>query len=108
MLSDILLFSSMVNLTFCETEKCTDFANFLLSGMNQMVDPCENFYEFVCGSWSTTCPVSESRPFCNIDTEIDDRIQKILRDILEAVPNQNESKALSLEKEWYKACTDQV
>ena len=47
--------------------------------MNQMVDPCENFYEFVCGSFSTSCPVSDSLPFCNIDTEIDDRIKNILR-----------------------------
>ena len=39
------------NREYCMTPECVKSAGFLLESMDLSVDPCEDFYDFVCGSW---------------------------------------------------------
>lgn len=33
-----------------------------MRGVNESVDPCENFYEFACGSWKKNHPIPPYTP----------------------------------------------
>ena len=35
----------------CTTRQCAETAAFILQGLNESVDPCEDFYQFSCGNW---------------------------------------------------------
>ena len=35
----------------CTTRQCAETATLLFQGLNESVDPCEDFYQFVCGNW---------------------------------------------------------
>lgn len=36
----------------CLSASCIQLASLVLSGMNQSVDPCTDFYNFSCGMWA--------------------------------------------------------
>ena len=35
----------------CTTRQCAETATRILRGLNESVDPCEDFYQFACGNW---------------------------------------------------------
>lgn len=39
-----------------------DLANYVLSAMNQTINPCDDFYDYSCGTWISTfvLPPSDS------------------------------------------------
>jgi len=37
----------------CLTEECQEISKKLLSDMDTLANPCENFYQFTCGNWNT-------------------------------------------------------
>lgn len=43
--------------------------------MNETVKPCEDFYSFVCGSWSTNHPVPKTKEKWSLFTMLEERIQ---------------------------------
>ncbi|CAF4082240.1 unnamed protein product [Adineta steineri] len=40
-----------VNNEFCATPYCAEAANYLIESIDETVDPCEDFYQFACGTW---------------------------------------------------------
>ena len=36
----------------CTTPECIQLASALMSGLDQSVDPCQDFYNFSCGRWA--------------------------------------------------------
>ncbi|XP_051164734.1 neprilysin-4-like [Leptopilina boulardi] len=93
--------------TICDNEECKYVANLILSGMNQTVNPCEDFYSFVCGSWSNNHPVPKTKEKWNLNTMLDEKIQIDLKSILEVDITNNDTLALQVEKQWYAACMDE-
>ena len=48
----------------CPTPECAQLAAQVLSGLDESVNPCENFYNFSCGNWArnTIIPDGEGMP----------------------------------------------
>ena len=46
----------------CTTRQCAETATLLFQGLNESVDPCEDFYQFVCGNWIQNNNVDPGEP----------------------------------------------
>ena len=40
----------------CQTAECAQLAAVVMSGIDDSVDPCQDFYNFSCGNWINTVP----------------------------------------------------
>jgi len=61
--------------------KCCFFspAARLLQGMNQNVDPCDNFFEYSCGSWNKVNVIPDDRASYNTFAKLRDDLHVALR-----------------------------
>ena len=41
----------------CLTEACVTVASSILSAMDHTADPCEDFYQYTCGGWTSSHPI---------------------------------------------------
>uniref|UniRef100_V5GL33 Putative peptidase family m13 includes neprilysin n=1 Tax=Ixodes ricinus TaxID=34613 RepID=V5GL33_IXORI len=49
----------------CTTKECNETATRILSGMKSTIDPCNDFYEFVCGSYISNTEIPSQRTAIN-------------------------------------------
>lgn len=69
-------------LPYCLTEKCIRTSAYLLSSMNQKIDPCENFYEFACGRWTLANPIPDGKAMWGMFNQLEQASQLIIKNIL--------------------------
>lgn len=51
----------------------------LLRGMRQDIDPCDDFFEYACGSWNKINVIPEDRSGYNTFAKLRDDLQVILK-----------------------------
>ncbi|GJQ69916.1 Nep2 [Trypoxylus dichotomus] len=90
----------------CLTEECVNIAAKLLTFVNKSADPCEDFYEFSCGTFMKTTNIPDEKQMVSTITEIEDLVLEQLRTVIEMPIQESDSKALVLSKKYYKACID--
>ncbi|XP_043481510.1 endothelin-converting enzyme 1-like [Leptopilina heterotoma] len=78
----------------------------LVSGMDYNQNPCENFYDYVCGNWAERNQKPDYYSVWNSDEITKDIMINKVKDILEG-PN-NYGRLLSIERQFYNACMDTV
>eukprot|EP01137_Pigoraptor_chileana_P023403 Opistho-2@89624 len=62
----------------------SELAKQILAVMNRTVDPCDDFYQYACGSWLHSTPLpGESSRWSLATNSVDDKNREILRSILE-------------------------
>ncbi|OUM67697.1 hypothetical protein PIROE2DRAFT_58570 [Piromyces sp. E2] len=54
----------------CSTKECIETSKYILSNMDTSVNPCENFYQYVCGGWENENK-SKKDIFGNLQSEVD-------------------------------------
>lgn len=93
--------SSVCTSAICESESIT-----LLNFMDQMIDPCENFYDFACGKHirETVLPEDKSNDISILSLR--DKVREQLRDVLLEESPPNELHAFKLAKDFVKICMD--
>lgn len=45
----------------CLTEPCITVASMVMGGLDQSVDPCNDFYNFACGGWIKHNPLPDGK-----------------------------------------------
>lgn len=72
--------------------------------MNTTVNPCDNFYNFACGSYIDNSKIPQDKTFVNTFTLITNVLREQLRNTLEEQPLKSESSAVQTAKLYYRAC----
>ncbi|KAM7348788.1 M13 family metallopeptidase neprilysin 1 isoform 1-T5 [Cochliomyia hominivorax] len=90
----------------CLTEECVRTAAYLLSAMDTSANPCENFFQYACGTWNKIHIIPEDRSSISTFEVLADQQQVILKGVLEEPINDLDNQATIKAKMFYKSCID--
>jgi putative endopeptidase len=82
---------------------------FDINALDKDVDPCADFYHYACGTWLKQNPVPSDRAVYGRSTELIERNQAMLRDILDKSSTAGESRSANEQKigDYYASCMDE-
>jgi putative endopeptidase len=78
-----------------------------LASMDQAADACSDFYQYACGGWVAKHPVPPDRPSYSRFSELQDRNNLILKDILEDAAKPTSGAELRKIGDYYSSCMDE-
>jgi len=88
----------------CLTQECIHTASTVLRKMRPEVEPCDNFYEFACGTYLEEENIPDDKVSISTFSVISDKLQEQLKDIITAERPESEPKHFRLPNLLYKAC----
>ncbi|CAJ0950452.1 unnamed protein product, partial [Mesorhabditis belari] len=91
----------------CTSRECVRIAGFLAENLNDKIDPCDDFYEFACGHYGVNRNLPASKPLRHTISDVQGRLNKQVRSILEAENSPNDKPWDRLAKGYYKKCLDE-
>jgi len=71
----------------CTTPGCVTLASDLLRSMDVQADPCQDFYQYACGSWAETHPIPDDKPRWGTFQVLSEENSYAMRKLLETHPN---------------------
>ena len=72
--------------------------------MDEKVDPCQNFYNFACGSFLKTAVIPDDKTSINLWTPMEDKIESDGKRLLELpINDKNDFESDKLAKIFYKS-----
>lgn len=92
----------------CLTHGCMKAAAAVLDAIDESIDPCDNFYEFSCGSYLKSTSIPDDRVLIDSFSVVRDEVQEQLREIINEDEQPNESKPFLLAKRLNKACLNKT
>ncbi len=83
--------------------------SFDVAAMDKTVDPCEDFYEYACGSWRKNNPIPSDQSRWGRFNELAEYNRSILHDILEQASADDPKRSLVMQKsgDLYQSCMDE-
>ncbi|XP_017754560.1 PREDICTED: membrane metallo-endopeptidase-like 1 [Eufriesea mexicana] len=90
----------------CESEHCYEIAKRIQQSRDTRADPCEDFYQYACGSWDKYNPVPENKLEWSEDHIIADETNKRVREVLEEYDNAADIPPVRMAKKLYRSCMD--
>ncbi|KAG8225257.1 hypothetical protein J437_LFUL006489, partial [Ladona fulva] len=88
----------------CLTEECVKTAASLLSAMDFTADPCQDFFQFACGTWNKKHVIPEDRSSISTFEVLADQLQVILKGVLEEAADERDNDATLKAKTFYRSC----
>ena len=89
----------------CTHKHCQRVSNEILQSLNQSVNPCENFFEYSCGSWIKRHTIPKGRNQFSAITQLNNNNEKLLLDSLER-DEPSDTPTLMKLKHFYRSCLD--
>ncbi|XP_050431997.1 neprilysin-1-like isoform X2 [Adelges cooleyi] len=103
-----LRMESFDNNAVCMTKSCLKSSVNLIECMNDTIDPCEDFYEFACGSFEENHPSFTASNENSWDTILTQKASAIVKRFLEEENKENEPEAIHKTRKFYQSCLDAV
>src|SRR5215469_12596084 len=66
-----------------QSSKMPEIHGFDLAAMDRSAEPCDDFYQFVCGGWVKNNPIPADQPRWGRFSQLAERNREIARQILE-------------------------
>ncbi|NP_001036959.1 neutral endopeptidase 24.11 [Bombyx mori] len=92
----------------CSAPGCIHTASRLLLNMDEKVDPCDNFYDFACGSFLKNTRIPGDKTSVNTFSIITDQLQEQIRSLLDEPVTPEEPRPFVLAKTLYQACMNRT
>ncbi|CAF4685126.1 unnamed protein product [Rotaria sp. Silwood1] len=90
--------------SICLTSSCIQVSYEISSGMNQTIDPCNDFYQFVCGQWIKKNFIPKGHSSWSILHELTQKNIIILKNLLEQTSISLVTNAEKQAIEYYQSC----
>lgn len=92
----------------CASEVCVKESAVILSYLNQSVDPCSDFYEFVCGKYLHGTNISDEKASGTLFSKLQSKVSEQLVEILIEPSKPNETRAIRLSKQLTQTCMNET
>lgn len=66
----------------CLTRYCVKAADYLLDSIDESINPCDDFYQFACGTWLRTARIPEDAGIQNTFSQLSTQLETNLVDLL--------------------------
>eukprot|EP00808_Paulinella_micropora_P029775 g6077.t1 len=92
----------------CQTAGCIELAAMLQANMDTTVDPCDDFYQYVCGGWMETHHIPDDKASYTTFSTLTEDNQQILRQLLEAedTTSSQSDELTTASRNFYQSCLD--
>ena len=94
------------NPQICDTAQCHEIAKQIQQSIDTTADPCEDFYQYACGSWGKNNPVPEGMDSWSQHYISLDKTQKRIKELLEEEISSTDILPVRMVKEFYRSCMD--
>ncbi|XP_050528003.1 neprilysin-2-like [Daktulosphaira vitifoliae] len=91
----------------CVSEGCVKSAASILANVDKTVNPCDDFYQFACGKFTTGALVDDDKASRTTYSAVNRMVEDKIRHVLEEPINQLDSIHSKLAKQIYATCMDE-
>lgn len=94
--------------SLCLTSTCIEMSHAFSAGMNQSIDPCEDFHEFTCGRWIRTNIIPKGQSSWSTTKEISQKNMIIIKNLLEQATFSSLDNVEQEVVKYYQSCINQT
>lgn len=94
------------NVKKCETEECIRSAANLKLSMDPTADPCDDFYQYTCGRWTSEHPDHGWFSINSAFALIEEKITFASLKFFQSNATEKEPFAVKQSRDMYQACMD--
>ncbi|XP_052286695.1 membrane metallo-endopeptidase-like 1 isoform X2 [Dreissena polymorpha] len=91
----------------CLTEGCVMAAARVRGAMDTKVNPCDDFFNFACGTWIQKHVIPEDKSSFGTFTQLRDDVDIIVKGVLDVADKHDDPEVVTKARKYYKACVDE-
>lgn len=90
----------------CTTASCVHASSVMLKNMKQALDPCDDFYEYACGSFADELGVPDEKATINTFNTMKERVLEFINGLVFDEVKPDEERNFELSRIFYKSCEE--
>lgn len=95
--------NNYIDAPVCQSESCKAIARLIQEVRDEKVDPCENFYEYACGTWIKNNPVPTGHLQFSRITQLSKNNERTMKESL-AMNKPEDTETIKKVKNFYQSC----